>query len=72
MTGFGQHRGNDLGSFLNDPDFGHCCFAGCTMVNCPRCGESHCVRLMHICPYRGRHRKEDQGEPHLHLDRLRT
>lgn len=28
---------------------GHCCFAGCTLGNCNRCDELHCVRDFHVC-----------------------
>lgn len=30
---------------------GHCCFAGCTSVTCPRCKERHCTRDFHVCEY---------------------
>lgn len=29
---------------------GHCCFAGCDLVTCNRCGEQRCVRDFHVCP----------------------
>lgn len=28
---------------------GHCCFTGCSLVRCPRCGIESCVRAGHEC-----------------------
>lgn len=52
--GVGRHRGRPR---MAD-DLVHCCFAGCTLVNCPRCTRQICVRQgFHDCrPYEGKHR----------------
>lgn len=39
----------DTLSTLARGGLGHCCFAGCTLVNCRWCGESRCVHDFHTC-----------------------